>query len=290
MELERLRNLVILAEELHFGRAARRLHITQPALSRQVKAVEQELRVPLFERNAHGVAVTPLGAELLADAHKLLERYDELRMRIGEGEESPSGELRIAYSNSAILQEVWDRVQDFKDVYPRITVTPINGWTTLNLELLRTGDIDLAFVRPPIDAKVSLYSLWAEEVAVALPLGHPLADFSAIRPEQLRDLPVILISRHLCQGYFDEIVNQIWNGVEPNIALEAPIFEQIANAVAAGTGVAVLDHRRLQQLRREDIVIRRFTDPVPTIDLAVAWNAHNPAAPLIRLFLKHSGW
>lgn len=285
MEIERLRNLIVLAEERHFGRAAQRLHITQPALSRQVKAVERELRVPLFDRDAHRVEVTRAGAVLFTDAAELIQRYDELLARTSRADNGVTGHLRIAYSMTAARTASDTLVQTFRDRFPNVEVTATDGWSELNVELLASGRLDIGFVRPPVKNGVALHPLGNTELAVAIHPEHPLAASTRIAPEQLREVPVILWSRNLGFGYFRRTVEQIWGDTDSTLIREEPALEPIVATVAAGEGAAVVDLHRLEQLHPTGITLRRFTPPAPTAELAVAWNPDNHS-PLIGRFLE----
>ncbi|MHB8505558.1 MAG: LysR family transcriptional regulator [Acidimicrobiales bacterium] len=276
MELRRLRYFVAVAEELHFGRAAERLHLAQPALSQQIRVLEHELGGRLFERNSRRVALTEAGAALLDGAPQLLRAAEELDARVRAVAAGGAGRLRVHTTRSAPMGITAVLIDRFRAESPGVHLELVTGFTGWNLEELAAGRSDVVFVRPPVDVAtpIEVVPLGEEELVVALPAGQPLADRTRrrrIRPEDLEGQDVVSWPRRNAPGMHDRIEAQVWGGRSPRVAREEPDDEQVLRAVAAGAGLAGLIGTRLASLRVPGVVVRRFAEPAPTVGLALAW-------------------
>lgn len=282
LELRRLRYFCAVAEELHFGRAADRLDLAQPALSQQVKILERELGVTLFVRSSRRVTLTAAGAVLYPDAVALLAAADELVARARTVGAGAAGRLRVHTTRSAPTGEAAALIDRFRVAYPDVELQLVTGFTGWNLEELRAGRSDVVFARPPVDRDdgIEVVELRQEELVVVLPAGHPLAAKRRLRPPDLAGGDVVSWPRRNAPGMHDRIEAQVWEGRRPKVVREEPDDEQVLRAVASGVGLAVIIGTRLASLRVPGVVVRRFTPPVPTVGLAVAWRpkAAPPAA------------
>ncbi|MHB1928870.1 MAG: LysR family transcriptional regulator, partial [Acidimicrobiales bacterium] len=245
MELRRLRYFVAVAEELHFGRAAERLHLAQPALSQQIRVLEHELGGRLFERNSRRVALTEAGAALLDGAPQLLRAAEELDARVRAVAAGGAGRLRVHTTRSAPMGITAVLIDRFRAESPGVHLELVTGFTGWNLEELAAGRSDVVFVRPPVDVAtpIEVVPLGEEELVVALPSGQPLADRTRrrrIRPEDLEGQDVVSWPRRNAPGMHDRIEAQVWGGRSPRVAREEPDDEQVLRAVAAGAGLAVM--------------------------------------------------
>jgi DNA-binding transcriptional LysR family regulator len=284
MELRRLRYFVAMATELHFGRAATRLGIAQPALSQQIRKLEAELSVRLLERSSgnRAVALTEPGRVLLGEATELLERAARAAALTKAAAQQPGGRLRVSYTRSAPNEPARSIVAEFRRRYPSVEVLLTLGYTGLHIEQLRSGQLDAAFVRPPLDEPdLDLLVVGADPLVVALPAGHRLARRRRVRPAELAGEPVVSWPRRNAPGLHDLIRDAVWGwDAQREVVCEEPDDEQVLRAVAAGAGVAVLPSARLATLKVPSVVIRRFADPAPTTALAVAWRRADAAAAL----------
>ena len=293
MELRRLRYFVAVAEELHFGRAAERLHIAQPALSQQIRVLEREFGTRLFERNSRRVALTEAGAALLGGAPQLLQVAAELEARVRAVSVGGAGCLRVHTTRSAPMGITAALIDRFRSEWPAVAPDLVTGFTGWNLEELRAGRSDVVFVRPPLDAGdgVEVVPLGDEELVVALPAGHRLAARSrrrGISAEDLRGEDVVSWPRRNAPGMHDRIEAQVWAGTRPHVVREEPDDEQVLRAVAAGAGLAVMIGTRLASLRVPGVVVRRFSEPTPTVGLALAWRPDG-APPAAARFVELAG-
>jgi DNA-binding transcriptional LysR family regulator len=273
MELRQLRYFLMVAEILHFGRAAERLHIAQQPLSFQVKQLENELGVKLFERTTRSVALTPAGTALLAEVQAGLERIErgvELAQRIARGED---GTIYIGYTGTTVYNVMPPIVRRFREQFPQIEVALLE-LEPPNLERqILSEDIDIGIV-PSIGSKrrgLAYDTIYQEFVVVALPKDHPLAQRSSISLRELADEPFVMYARSANRELFDEIIALCHlAGFSPTIVQEAATMSAMVGLVAAGLGVSLVG-RSLSGLWTDEVVYRQLVNPPVTIEVAVVW-------------------
>jgi DNA-binding transcriptional LysR family regulator len=287
MELRRLRYFTVLARHLHFGRAAEELGIAQPGLSQQIKILERELGTSLLNRDRRGVTLTPAGTVLATEAIALLNQSEVLQRRVQSATQGMSGLLRVAYTRSGMDVQIGDLVRGFRDAYPNIEIEAHTGWTSWNIGLLQKRELDVIFVRGPVEESgLSLLGIAEEELVVALPEGHQLAACQEVAREAIRDEPTVLWPRHLGPAFYDRMLEQIWPDNGPKVVAQEPEAEQILAVVAGGIGLSVLDRRRSQKLCPPGVALRPFAGTPPTIAVSVAWHTRDRSAT-VRQFV---GW
>jgi DNA-binding transcriptional LysR family regulator len=286
VNLRRWHYFAVLAEEMHFTRAAARLFVSQPSLSQQIRAFEAELGVALLDRSGPRFALTEAGRVAAAEARELLSRLDRARGVIVAAGRGDVGRLRIAYTRSAPGPLAGDLVAAYRAAFPKVELALETGWTSLNLARLAAGEIDVGFVRPPVAAPgIEVAVVGSEEVLLAVPSGHALARRRGrVRRARIAAEPVVFWPRENGPGQYDAISAQVWPGGLPRIVREEPEDEQLMRAVAEGTGIAAVPEHRARGLRRRGVVLRRLEEPVPVIDLGLAWRA-GAVAPVVRAFV-----
>ncbi|MEC3976737.1 LysR family transcriptional regulator [Amycolatopsis sp. H20-H5] len=285
MDLRRWHYFAVLAEEMHFTRAAERLYISQPSLSQQIRALEADLGVALLDRSGPRFTLTDAGTVAAVEARELLESLRRSRRRVVAAARGESGRLRIAYTRSAPGPRASGLVAEYRRRHPGVAIELETGWTVLNIARLEAGEIDLCFVRPPVESPaVQVHVIEVEEVLVALPEAHPLAAFDRLDRAQIAREPVVFWPRANGSGQYDAISSQVWPGGVPPVVREEPEDEQLMNAVAEGAGLAAVPEHRARTLRTPGVVLRRLTDPVPRIELGLACRA-DPVGPLVGAFL-----
>jgi DNA-binding transcriptional LysR family regulator len=286
VDLRRWHYFAVLAEEMHFTRAAARLFVSQPSLSQQIRAFEAELGVALLDRSGPRFALTEAGRVAAAEARELLERLDRARGVITAAGRGDSGRLRIAYTRSAPGPLAGDLVAAYRSRFPGVELALETGWTSLNLARLAAGEIDVGFVRPPVTHPgVEVATVGVEEVLIALPSGHALARRRGrLRRAWIAAEPVVFWPRDNGPGQYDAISSQVWPAGVPPIVREEPEDEQLMRAVAEGAGIAAVPEHRARALRRRGVVLRRLEEPVPVIDLGLAWRAGS-GSPAVRAFV-----
>ena len=286
MDLRRWHYFAVLAEEMHFTKAAARLFVSQPSLSQQIRAFEAELGVALLDRSGPRFTLTEAGRVAAAEARELLARLDRARGVIAAAGRGDAGRLRIAYTRSAPGPLAGDLVAAYRALHPDVELALETGWTSLNLARLAAGEIDAGFVRPPVGASdVEVAVVGSEEVLLALPHEHALARRRGrVRRAWIAAEPVVFWPRENGPGQYDAISGQVWPDGLPPIVREEPEDEQLMRAVAEGAGIAAVPEHRARALRRRGVVLRRLEEPTPRIDLGLAWRA-GPLPPVVRAFV-----
>jgi DNA-binding transcriptional LysR family regulator len=242
MELRQVRAFVLTAEELHVGRAAQRLHITQPTLSRQIAALERALGVPLFDRARRRITLTPAGEVFLAGARELVRRADELADETRRAHHGELGVLRIGFVQSATFEALPRLLSAFRAAHPDVTVE-VTAMTTLDqLDAFADGRIDAGLLRPPVDQPaLATRTVSRDRLVAALPAGHRLAARRQLSLVDLADEPFVLYQRTSGPSVHDTIVGHCMTaGFRPRIVQEAVDVQTIVALVAANLGVSLL--------------------------------------------------
>jgi DNA-binding transcriptional LysR family regulator len=287
---------VAVADELHFGRAAARLHISAPPLSQRIRELERELGLTLFERTSRKVALTPAGERLLVEARDVLravDRFDAAAARLA----SVPATWTVGYCHGS-EDGMMRTIRAFRVEHPDAAVRP-DGLTSLRiLEGLRAGRIAVGIVRGPVAdpgrvASVPLARVPVDHVAV--PPDHRLAASPAVMAADLDDEPVLVVERSDAPTGHDEIVSYCTAmGTRPRWVTHAAVqVERALDLVALGTGIGWLNSWQAERASgREDIVVRRL-HPVELYDeFRVAWRAGDPSAmtaAFVRVALETCG-
>ena len=292
MELRQLRSFVVLAEELHFRRAADRLHLAQPSVSQQIRTLEAELRVTLFDRNRRGAMLTAAGEALLPEARDLLARADRAASKTRATGIGQRGRLRLSLTRSLTGGLAGAIVDEYRARYPEVEVELSVGNTMLHVEQLHGGAIDVGFVRPPLeDPGLEELSLGREPMVCVLPRGHSLTKRKMVRREDLREEPLVWWPESHGPGAWREVRRDVY-GDPPwaPIARTEPEEERIVHAVAEGAGISFIMLERSRSLRIPGAVYRRFAPPEPSMGIAIAWRRGDTLPTLQRLLeLARSG-
>lgn len=284
MELRHLRYFVAVAEELHFGKAAKRLCITQQPLSRQIKDLEEELGAKLFYRTKRTVRLTEVGEIFLVEARKTLQQASYAVKLVKQASQCKIGSITVGFTGSALNIVLPNAVRQFKQLYPEVDLTLKRMQTPEQLLALDNGQIDLGLLHPPINNDgLILETVYREQLVAALPDNHPFAkDISKpISLQQLANESFILFPRHIGSVLYDRIINLCQQtGFSPNVVQEAIPQQTILGLVAAGIGISLI-HSSVKTLGRHGIVLRDLIELTPTLETAVAWSPHttNPVLP-----------
>jgi DNA-binding transcriptional LysR family regulator len=241
VELRQLRYFVAVAEELHFRRAAARLHISQPPLSQQIRQLEEELGCTLLARTRRRVELTPAGAAFLRDARAMLAELDVAASTARAIDAGQAGVLRVNFVGSALLSIVPGTVQRFRRARPGVEVEVRERSTVEQLRALGSGVVDVALVRPPIEPDPALRTemVMRERTIAAIPEGHPLARLRRVPLRRLAGEPLVLFPRLQAPGYHDLLIGRLAaTGVTPHVVQYAPEMLTIIGLVAAGIGVS----------------------------------------------------
>ena len=284
MELRQARAFVTTADEGHVGRAAVRLHVTQPTLSRQIAALERSLGVPLFDRSRRQLALTPAGEVFLAGARELLRRADNLAAAAQRAHRGELGVLRVGFVQSATFAALPRLLNAFRAAVPAVRVE-VQAMTTLRqLDALADDRIDAGLLRPPVNAPdLRLRTLSHDELSVALPGGHPLTRRRRVSLSDLAGEDFVFYERDAGPAVHDTIVGHCRAaGFSPRIVQEAIDVQTIVALVAANLGVSLLI-TPTPHTDEAAVVFRPLTDPLPRWEMALAWSVHNRSPVLARL-------
>ncbi|MEV5572095.1 LysR substrate-binding domain-containing protein [Spirillospora sp. NPDC052269] len=266
VDLRKLRYFVAVAEHLHFGRAATSLHIAQPVLSRQIRALENELKATLFERDRRSTALTPAGRQLLADAPSLLAGAEALRRRVRRAARGPRT-FTVGFMPGLIVTAA---VRELGARHPGLSVDLVRTTWDDQVDVVRDGRVDVSYLRPPVDrAGLTVRPLFTEPRVAVVPADHPLAGKGAIAAADLAD-------EHLLQN-LDAVPEWRDIGVEmrarnrPAVPAFRSVEEKLEH-VAAGRGLAILPLSVATFYTRPDLTYVVVEDLAPT-PVSLAWDA-----------------
>jgi DNA-binding transcriptional LysR family regulator len=280
-ELRHLRYFVAVAEELHFGRAAKRLGIAQPPLSQQIRQLEHRLGVSLFSRTSRQVALTPAGEALLRGARRTLA---EMGLAAAAARRAATGEtdaLRVGYTDSAALSVMPSAIRRFRSALPSVHLDLVEGSTAAQLDAVARDLIDLALVRGPVvQPAMRTEVVLREPFLVALPEHHPLGERETVELRALGAEPMVLFPRHLAPDFHDTISAMCRAaGFTPLVAYEGAEYQTILSLVAAGLGVSLVP-RSVENLQRRGVVYRVIPDAPPRAEIAAVYRGENWSRPL----------
>lgn len=285
LEIRKLRYFIAVAEELHFGRAALSLHMSQPPLSRHIKELETQLDVDLFTRNAQGVELTTEGETLLREARKILrlaERAAELTQQAKRGE---IGRLEVGYYGTAIFQIVPYLLKQFKERYPSIALSLHNLNKDEQLKSLRDHQIHVGFNRYIDDAPdLETQTIVSEPLFVAMPADSSGGANQPVELSEIAELPLILFPIGPRPSFADEIIKVIGDGgFTANVAQEAEDAVSAIALVGAGFGVTVVP-RSATSLQLPGVTYRALAAPAPASDLQCVYLAGS-RPPVLEAFV-----
>ncbi len=245
MDLKLLRCFSAVADELHFGRAARRLNILPSSLSRNIGLLERELGLRLLTRTTREVTLTHSGHLLHRDARELLKHADDVSDRVREAAAAEERVFRIGAMDSAATGLIPQLVHDFREKQPDLEVFLVEEKSASLLPKLASGGLDVAFVRPPITppSTIEFDFLLYEPTVVALPSNHPLAKRKKLRVSDLKDVPLIVPSpRSRPHSYNLTMQLFLDASLQPKIAQQAQEKQTIVNMVSAEIGAAIVPY------------------------------------------------
>lgn len=272
VELRQLRVFLTVASELHFSRAAARLHVSQPALSQQIRTLEKALGAPLFDRTSRATELTPAGRVLLDAAPRVLFEADRARTRVAQAAEGASGLLVVGSVGTALASIAPRILRTVRARFPDLQLEVSQHDTAAQMVALAEERLDVGLVRAAAPtAAVVLEELVAEPLLVVLPGDHPLAGHDTVDAAELAGDPFVLWPRPLGAEFFDIITGYCRDhGFTPRIVAEGADIETQLSLVAAGIGVS-LQPSYYANLRPPGVEFRPLSGEVPTVALQVAW-------------------
>lgn len=281
MELRQIQYFLAVAEELNFGRAAERLQIAQPPLSRQIRAFEDELGVELFRRTKRRVELTEAGRAFLEEARQILAQVEQgvqVAQRASRGE---IGRLVVGFEGSSTYDVIPMSLKVYRERFPDVDLVVYAMTTEEQLQALLEGRIGIGFVvSPNNNSKLVIEVILREPLLVALPENHPLATRSQVRVRELASEPFITFQRNRGCGLYDQAIAVCRRaGFSPIVIQEADEMQVMLGFVAAGLGIALLS-ASVQHFQRPGVVYRTLQPSTSKVTLAIAWQRDDSSAVL----------
>ena len=293
MDLRHFRYFQAIAEELSFSRAARRLNVVQPALSRAIKELEAELNVELLARTRRVVTLTAAGKALLDDTSLMFERLEQTIRRVRRAAAGQIGELRLGYIGPPTQQFLGRVLEEYKKRCPDVTVhleerTPERVW-----EMVAKGRLDIGLTRPVLAhaaLRMEIIPLRDERLCAALPRNHPWATKKTLSWKSLATQPLILLARREGAGLYDEILATCrQSGFTPKIGQAPSLISTILRYVESGSGIGIVP-----ECLAETDPSKRWTavqlTPARTIPLVLVWKKEGEEPPAAAFRALVSEW
>ena len=290
IELRQLRYFQTVAEELHFGRAAARLNMTQPPLSQTIQALEAELGQRLFARTNRSVVLTPAGEALLTEARRLLLQASHLPDLVRQAASGETGRLALAFVSTADYSVLPGFLREFRGQHPQVMIELREATTDVQLDELVNQRIDVGLLISPLPDKMlaplNYLPVLSESLILAAPKGLPaLAGKQPVSLKALADLPLIIFPRRIAPALHDAILATFRAaGLTPRIGQEAIQMQTIVSLVLAGMGIALVP-QSVANLKRPGVAYRILRGKTPLVETGLAWRRDN-TSPVLQAFLN----
>ncbi|MFS2225983.1 LysR family transcriptional regulator [Pantoea sp. B65] len=288
IDLRQLRYFLAVSEELNFGRAAKRLHISQPPLSRQIHQLEEQLGVQLFLRTQRGVELTNAAQAFLPEVRLTLAQAEKAIAVARAAREVESGQFVIGYTTVFDHSVIPDVSAHFRLRFPDWRLITTGKHSITLVREIKNGVVDAAFIGLHTETQgLALEVIHQEPFVVALPASHPLASKRKLSFNELAEEPMFWFERRLNPGFYDycqTFFRQI--GFKPRVIPEPPDHHIMLGLIAEGAGFALVA-KSLQNVRRQGVVFRALKDEFSrfSIGIAIAWSPANPS-PILPAFLE----
>ena len=282
MELRQIRSFLSIAETLHFGRTAEMIHLSQPALSLQIRALEDEIGVRLFERNRRKTALTAAGVAFREDATGALLRLDQAVYNAKLAANGKLGILRIGFISTAGNEIVPTIIRHFRDLNAEVEFSLRNILTIDQIQMLEAGSLDIGFLRLPIGAHsgVEVVTVHREPFVLVVPSSHKLAGRKRVRLREASGQDFVMYERTYAPGFHDLIFGMLRAaGIIPNVRQTAGEMPTLISLVDSGTGVAILPASTVKR-SVASVVACEIADKIPMSEIGIAVRKGNRAPVL----------
>lgn len=286
MEFRHLRYFVVLADELHFGRAAKRLHISQPPLSFNIKQLEASLGVELFKRNSHVVRLTPAGEAFRQSAQRVLTEASAATLQAREVAAGVTTRVRIGFVGSMLFRGLPERLSQFQAEHPQVQIELIELNSAEQLEALNRGTLDIGFVHTDRIAGELQHALYMSEPFVCcLPAGHAAARSKTLKAQDLKGEPLVLFSRGASPDYYERVVSLCaLLGWSPWVRHEVRHWLSVVALVRKGMGVALVPSA-LMDSGVADVVFKPLPESPVRSEVHVVWREREVPSILLERLL-----
>lgn len=285
MELRHLRYFIAVAEELHFGRAADRLHISQPPLSQQIRKLEEELGVELFSRAHRHVELTHAGRVFLIEARQILSQMERAAEAAKRADRGQIGPLVVACGPLAVQTVLPLVLKVFRARFPEVELSLKESTMQEIVEALQERTADIGLLMPYFDSEMLQRQIvLTVPMVAALPKSHPLAKRRRIRVKQLANERFVLCSHRSAPGFYEHTIGLCQRaGFTPKLAQEAGQHPTLLALVAGGYGVSVIPALH-NPGAPEDVALVQIQEPWATMQLCIAWRASD-SSPVLTAFI-----
>lgn len=289
MELRQVRYFVAVAEELHFGRAASRVHVAQPALSKQVMNLERELGAQLFDRRGRKVELTEAGRVFLERALVILEGVAEAELAAARAGRGETGRLTVGFTGMALYGAAPRIVKAFGERHPGVGLALREMRTPDMVKALRDRRVDVGFLHPPLREEaggaLALEVMASEPLIAALPEDHELCDLPEVSLGRLAEERFVIVPRDEGPELHDRVMGTCRaSGLSPAVAnRNAPSQTTALGLVAAGVGVSLV-WECMRDLGRSGVVYRPLAGQTPRLETALAWRP-DASSPVLAAFV-----
>jgi DNA-binding transcriptional LysR family regulator len=272
VELRQIRSFLSIAETLHFGRAAELIHLSQPALSLQIRALEQEVGVRLFERNRRKTTLTAAGSAFRDDAAAALSQLEQGIRRARLAANGRLGLLRIGFISTAGSEIVPDIVRQFRESNPEVEFSLRNILTAEQVQMLEIGSLDIGFLRLPIagHSALDVVTVHREPFVLVVPSSHKLAKRKKVRLREVAGQDFVMYERTYAPGFHDLIFGILREArIVPNVSQTAGEIPTLISLVDAHMGVAILPVSAVKH-SVASVVACEILDRIPMSEIGMA--------------------
>jgi len=280
MELRQIRSFLSVAETLHFGRTAELIHLSQPALSLQIRALEEEVGVRLFERNRRKTTLTAAGLTFRDDAAGVVSQLEQAIRRARLAADGKLGLLRIGFISTAGNEIVPNLVRRFRESSPEVVFSLLNILTTDQIKMLSAGSLDIGFLRLPIGEhpELEVVEVHREPFVVVTPLSHKLAKRKRVALHELSGQDFVMYERSFAPGFHDVIFGMLRDaGVIPNVCQTAGQMPTLISLVDSGMGISILPASAVKH-SGASVAACEIAGKIAMSEIAIAVNKGNRAS------------
>jgi DNA-binding transcriptional LysR family regulator len=271
VELRQIRSFLSIAETLHFGRTAELIHLSQPALSLQIRALEEEVGVRLFERNRRKTTLTAAGSAFRDDATRALAQLDQAIRRARLAADGKLGLLRIGFISTAGSEIVPNIVGQFRELKPEVEFSLRAITTADQVRMLETGSLDIGFLRLPIGehATFDVITVHREPFVLVVPASHKLAKRKRVRLSEVSGEDFVMYERAYAPGFHDLIFGMLRDaGIVPNVSQTAAEIATLISLVDAHMGIAILPASAVKH-SVASVIACEIADEIPMSEIAL---------------------
>ncbi|WP_341479984.1 LysR family transcriptional regulator [Paenibacillus dendrobii] len=283
LEIRQLHYFMAVCEEMHFTKAAEKIGVSQPTLSQQIRALEDELHMPLFDRIGKKIALTEAGMLLLTNATTIMDTLQNVKDSIADLRHLHGGKIRVGIMPSDLDYRITQLVIDFHHAFPKVKLMVISSIDILQQVLDSEVDIGIGVNVEPNDRLITI-PLCREDYVLTVSTEHPLASRKSIELKELKDLPVIMYPEgYLGRDLVEEVVRK--HGFQLHSILETSTATSIINLVKANIGATVQPSLLMQQINDPDLRIIRIQDHAPSRSMAIIYRSDRYLSQAAKAFI-----